>query len=81
MRGWELEFMVEDVNRYSALARSERPAAGLRQATGDGPARSPRYRHLVRPHGFADELRCVLRTDGRAWGLLALFRTPGEPAF
>ena len=35
LRGWELEFMVEDVNLYGVLARAKSPAAGLRQATGD----------------------------------------------
>jgi hypothetical protein len=81
LRGWELEFTVEDVNLYRALARADTPAAGLRLATDGRPARSPRYRDLIRPHGLEDELRCVLRADGRPWGLLALFRAGGEPPF
>jgi DNA-binding CsgD family transcriptional regulator len=81
LRGWQLEFTVQDVNLYSALARADVPAAGLRQATDDRPSRSPRYRGLVRPHGFSDELRGVLRADGRPWALLALFRADGAPAF
>jgi DNA-binding CsgD family transcriptional regulator len=81
LRGWELEFMVEDVNLYSSLAQAEQPAAGLRQATGDRPARSPRYRGLVQPHGFGDELRGVLRADEESWGLFALFRAEGGRAF
>jgi hypothetical protein len=36
---------------------------------------------VVQPHGFADELRGVLRADGRPCALLALFRAEGEPAF
>jgi DNA-binding CsgD family transcriptional regulator len=81
-RGWELEFMVEDVNQYGALARAATPAAGLRQATGDRPARSARFRDLVRPTGYADELRGVVRADGRPWALMALFREHGafEPS-
>jgi DNA-binding CsgD family transcriptional regulator len=81
LRVWELEFMVEDVNRYAALARAPAPAAGLRQATGDSPGRSARYRDVLRPHGFVDELRGVLRAGGEPWGLLALFRRAGEPGF
>jgi DNA-binding CsgD family transcriptional regulator len=81
LRGWELEFAVEDVNLYSALARARTPAAGLRLATDDRPARSPRYRDWLRPNGFADELRGVLRADDSPWALLTLFRADGEPAF
>lgn len=81
LRGWELEFMVEDVNLYGALARADAPAAGLRHATDDRPARSARYRELLRPHGLEDELRGVLRADGSPWGLVALFRHEGDAAF
>ena len=35
----------------------------------------------MRPHGFEDELRAVLRADGSPWALLALYRAEGEPAF
>jgi DNA-binding CsgD family transcriptional regulator len=79
-RMWELEFLVEDVNAYHDLARAGSPAAGLRMATGGRPARSIRYREVLRPSGFDDELRAVLRVDGRAWAALTLFRT-GGPAF
>src|SRR3954452_14652201 len=83
-RVWELEFLVDDVNRYRDLARASRPAAGLRAATGDRPDHSARYRAILRPHGFGDELRAVLRADGAAWALFSLFReigrTPFEPA-
>jgi DNA-binding CsgD family transcriptional regulator len=80
-RYWELEFMVEDVNAFTALARAQAPAAGLRLATDDRPARSARFRDLLRPSGFSDELRGVLRAGGSPWGLLALFRAHGEPPF
>lgn len=80
-RLWELEFLVEDVNLYRDLARSEQPAAGLRMSTEESPASSPRYRQLVQPSGFADELRAVLRVDGQPWAVLSLFRAEGGPAF
>jgi DNA-binding CsgD family transcriptional regulator len=80
-RSWELEFTSADVNLYGALARSSTPAAGLRLATADRPARSRRYRDVLEPHGIDDELRCVVRAaDGSPWALLALFRA-GSPAF
>ena len=81
VRLWQLEYEVEDVNPYRALARAEVPAAGLRMATDGEPGRSARYRELLRPCGYADELRAVLRVDGHPWASLALMRTEGSPAF
>jgi DNA-binding CsgD family transcriptional regulator len=81
MRVWELEFLVQDVNRYRDLARAESPAAGLRLATDDRPARSARYRRFIAPNGFDDELRAVMRVDGAPWASVALFRDQGRPAF
>jgi DNA-binding CsgD family transcriptional regulator len=80
-RIWEIEFLHGDVNRYCDLARASVPAAGLRATTGHEPARSVRYRDYLRPNGFEDELRAVLRVDGHGWGMLSLFREPGRPAF
>jgi DNA-binding CsgD family transcriptional regulator len=82
MRLWELEFFVEDdFNRYHELARAETPAAGLQLATDGEPARSTRFRELVRPKGFGDELRAVLRADGHAWASVTLLREAGLPGF
>ncbi len=81
MRLWELEFFVDDVNLYKDLALADVPAAGLSLATEGEPARSARFRQLVRPHGFGDELRTVLRVDGHAWGVVTLFRADDRPAF
>lgn len=78
---WEREFQVEDVNLYRDLARSETPAAGLRMATEDQPARSPRYRETLQPLGFDDELRAVMRADGSPWASITLFRERGRPPF
>ncbi|MCC6831014.1 MAG: helix-turn-helix transcriptional regulator [Thermoleophilia bacterium] len=81
LRVWELEFMVHDVNLYRDLARARTPAAALRQATADRPTRSPRYRELLEPNGFGDELRAVMRIDGNPWVFGGLFRRHGAPAF
>src|SRR4051794_24707618 len=81
VRLWELEFRFEDWNLYSHLARADMPAAALRAATGGHPARSARYRELLAPAGFGDELRAVLRVDGEPWAALALMRTADAPAF
>jgi DNA-binding CsgD family transcriptional regulator len=81
LRLWELEFLVEDVNLFQGLAGAPQPAAGLRETTHGAPARSSRYREFLRPHGFADELRAVLRAGGRPWATITLLRRDGEPAF
>jgi hypothetical protein len=81
VRLWQLEYESEDVNPYNRLAAADVPAAGLRESTGDAPARSARYRELLRPSGYADELRAVLRVGGHAWASVALMRREGSPAF
>ncbi|HWM20187.1 MAG TPA: helix-turn-helix transcriptional regulator [Ilumatobacteraceae bacterium] len=77
---WRREFIEDDVNRFVDLARAERPAGALRTAAGD-PERSRRFRSFVRPLGFDDELRLVLRVGDATWGTLTLWRRPGQPAF
>lgn len=81
IRIWEGEFLTEDVTPYSELGRAVVPASGLRLATRDRPARSPRYRGVLQDKGFDDELRAVLRADGKPWGLITLFRDRGRPGF
>jgi DNA-binding CsgD family transcriptional regulator len=77
---WRREFADADVNRFRELARAEIPAAGLRQAAGD-PMGSRRYRTFLRPLGFDDELRAVLRVGDVPWGTVTLLRSQGQPAF
>jgi DNA-binding CsgD family transcriptional regulator len=77
---WEGEFVHRDVNAFVDLARARRPAGGLLAVSGD-PATSRRYRTLLQPLGYGDEMRAVLRAGGRPWGLVSLFRREGEPAF
>ena len=76
LRLWELEFLVEDVNLYSDLAQAER----RRRAADEHrrpPGAQPALPRALRPHGFADELRAVLRVDGQPWAVLSLFREGG----
>ncbi|MFI7273044.1 LuxR C-terminal-related transcriptional regulator [Streptomyces sp. NPDC049879] len=78
---WECELFTENVNLYRDLAEAPEPVASLREATGGLPARSTLYQRFMRPRGFADELRAVLRVGGRPYGHLSLFRAKGRPAF
>ncbi|MFB4304145.1 LuxR C-terminal-related transcriptional regulator [Actinomadura sp. NTSP31] len=72
---WKSELLEENVLPFRDLTRASVPAAGLRAATGDLPARSARFRRLLQDQGVHDELRAVLRIGDRPWGLVSLFRT------
>jgi len=77
---WRRELLAPDVNLYRDLARADVPAAALR-ATARDPERSARFRDYVRPFGFDDELRAVLRVGDTPWAVLALYRRPGQRPF
>ena len=70
----ENEFLADDVNKWTELARDRRGVRTLLQATGGRLEPSARYRDIFRPLGLADELRAVLRADGACWGYLCLHR-------
>jgi DNA-binding CsgD family transcriptional regulator len=76
-RMWESEFLDDDVNTFRSLARAKTPAAALSEVTGGRPERSTRYREFLRPIGFGDELRAVLRADGCTWACVTLLRDKG----
>jgi hypothetical protein len=75
------EFLQEDVNKFAALARSGQPVNSLFLATGGEPGRSPRYRDILAPMGFGDELRAALTVDGACWGMMCLHREFSAPGF
>lgn len=82
------EFRQADVNKWVQLARASQPANGLYMATRGMPESSPRYREILAPLRFGDELRATLRVGGSCWGFLCLHReqsgpnfTPAEAAF
>lgn len=65
---WQHELLADDVNLFRDLARAEVPTAAFRRAVGDEPEHSRRFRRFLRPLGFHDEMRTVLRVGG-AMGL------------
>jgi hypothetical protein len=77
----EIEIGGNDINNFDALARSERRAATLSQATGGNLDRSLRHRELRRPNGFGDELRAALVDDAAAWGAITLLRASDRENF
>jgi hypothetical protein len=64
------------------VARSQRGVGTLYDATGGDVSRSAKYRVSMRPLGADQEVLAALRTRfGEAWGILALYREPGQPRF
>jgi DNA-binding CsgD family transcriptional regulator len=77
----EIEYGEDEVNLFVDLARARSPAAALSVALGAALDQSPRFRDVLVPSGYGDELRVVLRAGGSSWGALVLFRTTEQPAF
>jgi DNA-binding CsgD family transcriptional regulator len=75
------EYAVEDVNKFQQLARAERKAATMNEATRGHPELSPRFRDLLSHAGLGPELRGAFVADGTAWGALILVRRAGHPDF
>lgn len=74
------EYVVDDVNKWSYLARSGKIAGATGIDTGGDMKRSPRHRSHE-AYGIGDELRVSLVSDGIYWGAAAFMRNTGEPCF
>jgi DNA-binding CsgD family transcriptional regulator len=72
------EFLGEDVNQWTSLARDHDGVTTLARATDGDFESSARYRDLFQPLGLGDELRAVLRTGDACWGLMCLHREAGH---
>jgi DNA-binding CsgD family transcriptional regulator len=68
------EFLDDDVNKWTELARDRRGVRTLWEATDGEPESSARYRDIFKPLGLGDEMRAVLRADGECWGYLCMHR-------
>jgi DNA-binding CsgD family transcriptional regulator len=77
----EHEYLRDDVNKLSALARSSTPVGILGHLTRGQPERSARYRGILAPFGLEREMRAALIVDGTCWGGTNLFRAQGQPDF
>ncbi|MFI9583636.1 LuxR family transcriptional regulator BagY/FevT [Streptomyces sp. NPDC052236] len=78
---WQYELFTEKINLFRDLANAPVPVASLWETTGGRPDRSSLYRGFLAPRGVHDELRAVLRVDGRPHGYVSLFRQHGQGAF
>ena len=76
------QYYEEDFLSWADVARSQRGIATLHEATGGDPTRSHVWELYMRPYGADQELLVALRTRaGEAWGMLCLYREPGQPQF
>ena len=65
----ENEFLQDDVNKFRVLAASRgAPVNSLYRATQNRPETSLRFRDILTPLGFGDELRAVFRAGETVWG-------------
>jgi DNA-binding CsgD family transcriptional regulator len=76
----EIEYGEADVNLLVDLARARSPSAALSVALGGALDRSPRFRDVLVPSDYCDDLRVILRS-GPTWGALVLFRAPRSGTF
>lgn len=75
----DLEYTTEDVNKYGFLVHSGQNIGRL----SDSSSRSFRYRDVLMPNGFSDEVRAALTYQGQCYGFLTLFKRTGneQPLF
>ncbi len=77
-----LEYGVPDVNSFSELARRPVPVGVLVHDTQGRPETSPRWRDFLMPHfDLGHELRASIRSEGRVWGMVSLYRSAGTSGF
>jgi hypothetical protein len=67
-------FLQDDVNKWVHLAATTSHVDSLASATRGHLASSARYRDILTPFGFGDELRAVLHDGHSAWGFTCLHR-------
>lgn len=75
------EFLHDDVNKFSSLARGAAPVGALIEATQQGMTHSARYRDILAPLSLGDELRAALVASGSCWGFMCLHRARSSTQF
>ncbi|AZV54191.1 helix-turn-helix transcriptional regulator [Bacillus pumilus] len=73
------EFLKKDVHQHESLAKGPIHAASLVQS-GEY-LNSDRYRDILLPKGWSDELRAALVIQGECWGIASLYRLKDKEPF
>ncbi|MGH2548709.1 MAG: LuxR family transcriptional regulator, partial [Thermomicrobiales bacterium] len=73
------EYFNDDFHKLADTARSAAGYSTIHEKTNGDPGRSEAWKRWVEPYGGDQELLVALRTQPReAWGMLGLYRQPGE---
>ncbi|MFJ8216500.1 helix-turn-helix transcriptional regulator [Bacillus cereus] len=75
------EFLEDDFNKFKYLTEHSPHVASLSMATNGEQKKSSRYRNILKPASFGDELRGVCMSKGNCFGHLSLFRGSTSPTF
>lgn len=75
------ELSGDDVVRFGSLKDAAVPVGSLFGATAGQPEQSARWREVISPLGWGDELRAAIRLDGTVWGYLCLHREAADRPF
>jgi DNA-binding CsgD family transcriptional regulator len=76
------QYFDDDAHRFVDVVRSRQGTSTIHEVTDGNPGRSRGWNLYVRPYGGDQELLVALRTrSGDAWGMLGLYREPGQPLF
>jgi DNA-binding CsgD family transcriptional regulator len=77
---FERVFFEEELGQIAAMRQAGEVASSLHAATSGLLERSLRYREMLRPFGFADEINIIFDEKG-LWGSLELMREQSTPEF
>lgn len=77
-RFFQLEYGEDDFLLQRDLARGRSHAGALSRATDGRLERSPRWREMIEPFGFGDQLRAALVSKHGCWGYIGIEREPGS---
>lgn len=76
------EYLEDDFHKISGVARSAQGLSTLHEVTGGDPSRSVAWQRYIHPYGGDQELLLTLRAPrGEVWGVLGLYREPGQAVF
>ena len=77
----QYEYEIPDVNHFADLARQEVAVGILADTVAAGDRHSPRQQDYLPAIGLEHELRSAVRSGGRMWGVLTLYRAAGRVGF
>ena len=75
------EFGDADLLTFADLASAPEPVQALYAAAEGEPEASARWREVLEPQGWGDELRAALRDRSGVWGFVCLHRFAGDAPF